>query len=134
MASGAGATQATPAAMENVAPAQTVCPCRNPHLRPCGGPSPPPSRRPVGDRPPAPLRCTAPQVGNQFVSQYYTVLHTSPKHLHRFYADHSTLIHADVIPEGGAVSQNLKTATGQKVRGNAAPPSRCIGVGSTVSL
>jgi hypothetical protein len=55
-----------------------------------------------------------PQVGNQFVSQYYTVLHSSPKHLHRFYADHSTLTYADVIPESGAIAQSLKTATGQK--------------------
>jgi hypothetical protein len=51
------------------------------------------------------------QVGNQFVSQYYTVQHASPKHLHRFYSDASTLTYGDVRPEG-FVSKN---ATGQKV-------------------
>ncbi|KAH7619628.1 hypothetical protein Ndes2526B_g06609 [Nannochloris sp. 'desiccata'] len=54
-------------------------------------------------------------VGNQFVSQYYTVLHSSPKHLHRFYSDRSTMTYADVIPEGDSITQNLKTATGQKM-------------------
>jgi hypothetical protein len=62
------------------------------------------------------LPFTSLQVGNQFVSQYYTVLHSSPKHLHRFYSDRSTLTYADVIPEGDSITQNLKTATGQKVR------------------
>lgn len=51
-----------------------------------------------------------PQVGNQFVSQYYTVQHASPKHLHRFYSDASTLTYGDVRPEG-CVTRN---ATGQK--------------------
>lgn len=53
-----------------------------------------------------------PQVGNQFVSQYYTVQHASPKHLHRFYSDASTLTYGDVRPEGCVT----RTATGQKVR------------------
>lgn len=49
------------------------------------------------------------------MSQYYTVLHSSPKHLHRFYADNSTLTHADVKFEEGQITQSLKTATGQKM-------------------
>lgn len=60
-------------------------------------------------------RTPAQTVGNQFVSQYYTVLHSSPKHLHRFYADNSTMTHVDVVVEDGTVTQSLKTATGQKM-------------------
>ena len=41
------------------------------------------------------------QVGSQFVQQFYTVLHTSPKYLHRFYTDASTLTHADAGRDGG---------------------------------
>ena len=33
------------------------------------------------------------QVGSQFVQQYYTVLHTSPRYLHRFYTDASSMTH-----------------------------------------
>lgn len=51
------------------------------------------------------------QVGNQFVSQFYTVQHASPKHLHRFYSDASTLTYGDMRPEGFF----SKSATGQKV-------------------
>lgn len=51
------------------------------------------------------------QVGNQFVSQYYTVQHASPKHLHRFYSDASTLTFGDVRPDGFF----SKNAIGQKV-------------------
>lgn len=58
---------------------------------------------------------SAQTVGNQFVSQYYTVLHSSPKRLHRFYADASTMTHVDVRVEHGSITQNLKTATGQKM-------------------
>lgn len=35
------------------------------------------------------------QVGSQFVQQYYTVLHSSPRYLHRFYTDLSTMTHSD---------------------------------------
>ena len=42
---------------------------------------------------------SAPQVGSQFVHQYYTVLHSTPRYLHRFYTDISTMSHND--PEGG---------------------------------
>ena len=35
------------------------------------------------------------QVGSQFVQQYYTVLHTSPRYLHRFYTDASAMTHSD---------------------------------------
>ncbi|EFN50901.1 hypothetical protein CHLNCDRAFT_141731 [Chlorella variabilis] len=49
-------------------------------------------------------------VGNQFVSQYYTVQHASPKHLHRFYSDASTLTFGDVRPDGFF----SKNAIGQK--------------------
>lgn len=46
------------------------------------------------------------------MSQYYTVQHASPKHLHRFYSDSSTLTYGDMRPEGFFSKQ----ATGQKVR------------------
>lgn len=36
-----------------------------------------------------------PQVGSQFVQQYYTVLHSTPRYLHRFYTDISTMSHND---------------------------------------
>lgn len=62
-----------------------------------------------------PISLLSLQVGNKFVTQYYTVLHSSPKHLHRFYSDSSTLTYADVIPDGDSIIQNVKTATGQKV-------------------
>lgn len=52
------------------------------------------------------------------MSQYYTVQHASPKHLHRFYSDASTLTYGDVRPEG-CVTRN---ATGQKVRGGRVLP------------
>lgn len=45
------------------------------------------------------------------MSQYYTVQHASPKHLHRFYSDSSTLTYGDMRPEGFYSKQ----ATGQKV-------------------
>jgi hypothetical protein len=35
------------------------------------------------------------QVGSQFVQQYYTVLHSSPRYLHRFYTDLSSMTHCD---------------------------------------
>jgi hypothetical protein len=54
-------------------------------------------------------------VGNQFVSQYYTVLHSSPKHLHRFYASNSTLTYVDMMVENGCVTQKLKHANGQRM-------------------
>lgn len=56
------------------------------------------------------------QVGNQFISQFYTVMHSSPKHLHRFYSDRSTLTHVDVVKEADALVHISKNATGQKVR------------------
>ncbi|BDA44794.1 probable ras GTPase-activating protein-binding protein 2 at N-terminal half [Coccomyxa sp. Obi] len=34
-------------------------------------------------------------VGSQFVQQYYTVLHSSPRYLHRFYTDLSSMTHSD---------------------------------------
>ncbi|KAK9811534.1 hypothetical protein WJX72_005492 [[Myrmecia] bisecta] len=52
----------------------------------------------------------AQSVGNQFINQYYTVLHSSPKYLHRFYTDASTLTHADA---SGPVPQ-VSTISGQK--------------------
>lgn len=55
-------------------------------------------------------------MSNQFVSQFYTVLHTSPRHLHRFYSEASTLTLADARPDGQHI---VKTVTGQKVRGSA---------------
>ncbi|PSC67396.1 G3BP isoform X1 [Micractinium conductrix] len=57
-----------------------------------------------------PLDTPAQAVGNQFVSQYYTVQHASPKHLHRFYSETSTLTWGDMRPEGFY----SRSATGQK--------------------
>lgn len=54
-------------------------------------------------------------VGNQFVSQYYTVLHSSPKHLYRFYSENSSMTHVDIVLEGGSVMQKMKHASGQKM-------------------
>jgi hypothetical protein len=52
------------------------------------------------------------QVGSQFVQQYYTVLHSSPRYLHRFYTDLSTMTHADGGYDGkpgyGFTVQNQK--------------------------
>lgn len=39
-------------------------------------------------------------VGNSFVNQYYTVLHSSPKYLHRFYTDASSLTLAEYGSDG----------------------------------
>jgi len=39
-------------------------------------------------------------VGNSFVNQYYTVLHSSPKFLHRFYTDASSLTLAEYGSDG----------------------------------
>ena len=44
------------------------------------------------------MPCCA-QVGSQFVQQYYTVLHSTPRYLHRFYTDVSMMSHNDA--EGG---------------------------------
>jgi hypothetical protein len=67
------------------------------------------------------------QVGNQFVSQYYNVLHASPKNLYRFYSDTSTITYADVRPEGQGVAQNIKTVAGQQVRPGREAASMCSG-------
>lgn len=53
------------------------------------------------------------QVGNQFVSQFYTVLHSSPRYLHRFYTDESTVTHADCGIDGEPPT--CQTVTTQKV-------------------
>lgn len=50
------------------------------------------------------------QVGSQFVQQFYTVLHSSPKYLHRFYTNASTMTHADAErspPEFTVQSQDV---------------------------
>lgn len=53
------------------------------------------------------------------MSQFYTVLHTSPRNLHRFYSEASTLTLADTRPNGQHI---VKSVTGQKVRPQ--PPPR----------
>ncbi|KFM27709.1 Putative G3BP-like protein [Auxenochlorella protothecoides] len=50
-----------------------------------------------------------PQVTSQFVQQFYTVLHQSPKQLHRFYADSSIFSVANVAGDG-----LVHTAVGQR--------------------
>lgn len=47
------------------------------------------------------------QVGSQFVSQFYTVLHSSPNYLYRFYTDESTVTHAD----GGSETEPPSSVT-----------------------
>ncbi|RMZ54338.1 hypothetical protein APUTEX25_001496 [Auxenochlorella protothecoides] len=49
------------------------------------------------------------QVTSQFVQQFYTVLHQSPKQLHRFYADSSIFSVANVAGDG-----LVHTAVGQR--------------------
>jgi len=46
------------------------------------------------------LPAAANVVGNAFVSQYYNVLHQSPKVVHRFYTDASHLTRAEAGPDG----------------------------------
>ena len=56
------------------------------------------------------------------MSQYYTVLHASPRNLYRFYSDASTLTFADIRPDG---HHSTKTVTTQKVlRPLVGPPAR----------
>lgn len=38
-------------------------------------------------------------VGREFVRQYYTLLHNSPDHLHRFYNQHSSFSHSGLDPD-----------------------------------
>ncbi|XP_070493930.1 ras GTPase-activating protein-binding protein 2 [Chironomus tepperi] len=38
-------------------------------------------------------------VGREFVRQYYTLLHNSPDHLHRFYNQHSSFSHSGLVPD-----------------------------------
>lgn len=38
-------------------------------------------------------------VGREFVRQYYTLLHNSPDHLHRFYNQHSSFTHGGLDPD-----------------------------------
>lgn len=40
------------------------------------------------------------QVGNQFVDQYYNVMKSSPRYLHRFYTDESTFTYVDPGVDG----------------------------------
>ena len=55
------------------------------------------------------------QVGSQFVNQYYTVMKSSPKYLHRFYNDNSTFTFVDP-GHSGSPSPYSFTARSQKVR------------------
>ena len=53
------------------------------------------------------------QVGTQFVNQYYTVMKSTPKYLHRFYTDVSTFTFHD--PGHGSNPSYSFTAKSQKV-------------------
>lgn len=46
---------------------------------------------------------------SQFVQQFYTVMHTAPKQLHRFYSDASTFSVANAAGDGG-----VRSARGQR--------------------
>jgi len=59
-------------------------------------------------------------VGNQFVTQYYTVLHKQPHFLHRFYTDHSTMTYS----EPGSTEALLFNT--QKVSEHASPHACCM--------
>ncbi|KAK9810944.1 hypothetical protein WJX73_010835 [Symbiochloris irregularis] len=67
---------------------------------------------PVAASPPAlstaPPSTSPETVGNQFVNQFYTVMKSSPRYLHRFYTDESTFTHVDpdVVPDGMAFTVN----------------------------
>ena len=51
------------------------------------------------------------------MQQFYTVLHSSPRYLHRFYTDASTFTHYDGGVEGAPPSAvNAFTVSKQKVR------------------
>lgn len=68
--------------------------------------------------PSAPAVCSADrqvsvQVGDQFVNQYYTVMKSTPKYLHRFYTDASTFTFHD--PGHGNNTPYSFTARSQKV-------------------
>ncbi len=56
------------------------------------------------------------QVGKAFIQQYYTVLHSRPKYLHRFYTNNSSLT---IGEQDGPPST---TVTGQAVRSAPFPP------------
>lgn len=55
------------------------------------------------------------QVGSQFVNQYYTVMKSSPKYLHRFYNDNSTFTFVDPGQTGSPAPYTF-TARSQKAR------------------
>ena len=57
--------------------------------------------------------CLRSQVGSQFVNQYYTVMKSSPKYLHRFYNDNSTFTFVD--PGVAGTAPYNFTAKSQKV-------------------
>lgn len=104
-----GSSPATPGVLRSIEPVHrpgshfpASCRGMSPWFMPC-------CFRSLSHRPPPVV--SAAQVGNQFVSQYYTVQHASPKHLHRFYSEASTLTYGEVRPEGFLAKQ----ATGQKV-------------------
>jgi Nuclear transport factor 2 (NTF2) domain len=52
------------------------------------------------------------QVGNQFVTQYYTVLHKQPHFLHRFYTDDSTMTYSEAGSTEALVFNSQKVGGG----------------------
>lgn len=54
------------------------------------------------------------QVGNQFVTQYYTVLHKQPHFLHRFYTDDSTMTYSEPGSTEALVFNSQKVGGGQR--------------------
>ena len=78
-----------------------AAPSGGPMVAPAAHASPPPAAASPGPG--------ADTIGNSFVAQYYTVLHTSPNFLHRFYNDASSLTIAGV---GHAVPETVRTQRG----------------------
>lgn len=59
----------------------------------------------------APAR-PAQTIGLQFVEQYYSILHSKPRVLHRFYTDASTLTHGDFVKPFEAVTDTVTSQEG----------------------
>lgn len=55
----------------------------------------------------------APQVANDFVSQFYEILHSRPNNLHRFYSKDSVLTHIDVTHTNEGLTPTCKVAIGE---------------------
>ena len=66
-------------------------------------------------------------MGNQFVTQYYTVLHKQPHFLHRFYTDDSTMTYSEAGSTEALVFNSQKVGTSLLTHaGRRAVQTRCM--------